>query len=258
MRLNPKNYPLLAFIQNPEHGAYLGLPAEENKNGGMQKCQVLWDNFWGDKNETVPLYRSHIDIVSLPFMEAAYANRTRIMTLETLDELLKEDMYGVFIMGACVIAYYFHKREDAMITSRSIVMDKTHLVSINDGFNQYLVPRAYQDGINDATSLEHYPMLFHLFKKYAETETVKAVSHKKVHIPNEKEKLLFEFNLKADYTDCSWFRKIIRSEGFMVSGHFRLQPYKKDGEWTKRLIYIDPFQKHGYTRRARINKTVSV
>ena len=33
----------------------------------------------------------------------------------------------------------------------------------------------------------------------------------------------------------------------MVRGHFRLQPYK-DGH---RLIYIEPFQKHGYTRRAK-------
>lgn len=180
------------------------------------------------------------------------------MTEETLDELLKEDKYGVFIMGAVIIVYYFHMNNDGMIEDKSIVMDKTHLVSINDGTDQYLVPREYPDGVTDATSLEHYPMLFLLFKKYADVETVKAESNKKVTVPNEKEKLLFEFNLKANYTDCSWFREIVRKEGFMVRGHFRLQPIKKDGEWIKKLIYIEPYQKHGYTRKARIEKTTPV
>ena len=76
---------------------------------------------------------------------------------------------------------------------------------------------------------------------------------KKVEIPDSKEKLLWEFDMPATYIDCSWFREIVRREGFMVRGHFRLQPYKKNGEWTKKLIYIEPFQKHGYTRRAKID-----
>ena len=258
MRINSKHYPIFDFLEDPKNGASLGLPESENYNGGKLKTQMLWENFWGDMSKSVPMYREHIDIVSLPFMQAAHANRMKIMTEETLDELLKEDVYGVFVMGAVVIVYYFHMNEDGMIEDKSIVMDRDHLVSINDGNEEYLVPRDYPEGIDDARSVEHYAMLFHLFKKYADVETVAAVSNKKVAIPNEKDKLLFEFNLKANYTDCSWFREIIRKEGFMVRGHFKLQPYKKDGEWTRKLIYIEPYQKHGYTRRARIEKTIPV
>ena len=39
----------------------------------------------------------------------------------------------------------------------------------------------------------------------------------------------------------------------MVSGHFRLQPKKdENGEWTRELIYIEPYAKKGYHRLAKV------
>ena len=53
--------------------------------------------------------------------------------------------------------------------------------------------------------------------------------------------------------DSRWFTTICRDEGFLVSGHFRLQPCKdENGEWTRKLIYINPYAKHGYHRLAPI------
>ena len=53
--------------------------------------------------------------------------------------------------------------------------------------------------------------------------------------------------------DSRWFTTICRDEGFLVSGHFRLQPCKDEqGEWTRKLIYINPYAKHGYHRLAPI------
>jgi len=53
--------------------------------------------------------------------------------------------------------------------------------------------------------------------------------------------------------DSRWFTTICRDEGFLVSGHFRLQPCKDEhGEWTRKLIYINPYAKHGYHRMASI------
>ena len=52
--------------------------------------------------------------------------------------------------------------------------------------------------------------------------------------------------------DSRWFTTICRDEGFLVSGHFRLQNVKENGEWTKRLIYINPYAKKGYHRLAPI------
>lgn len=45
-----------------------------------------------------------------------------------------------------------------------------------------------------------------------------------------------------------WNVLSIRTESFLVSGHWRIQPYGKNRE-KKKLIYIDTFEKEGYIRR---------
>ena len=42
---------------------------------------------------------------------------------------------------------------------------------------------------------------------------------------------------------------------FLVRGHFRNQPKKVDGIWTREPIYIDTFMKNGYHRRAIIGNS---
>jgi len=50
--------------------------------------------------------------------------------------------------------------------------------------------------------------------------------------------------------DSTWNKLIIRTEGFSVSGHLRLQRYG-EGRKEVKLIFIEEFEKHGYIRRAR-------
>jgi len=50
--------------------------------------------------------------------------------------------------------------------------------------------------------------------------------------------------------DSSWNKVIIRTEGFSVSGHFRLQPCGKNRSKLK-LVYVKPHQKSGYVRGAK-------
>ena len=92
-----------------------------------------------------------------------------------------------------------------------------------------------------------------LFKKYATVEVVEAKSFKKVPFETESDgKILLDSTLKVRCLDCSWFREIVRKEGFLVRGHFRMQPYKNErGQWDYKLIYIGPFEKHGYVRHAK-------
>jgi hypothetical protein len=92
-------------------------------------------------------------------------------------------------------------------------------------------------------------ILLHLFQQYAKVET-------KYLPPKQKTK---DFHCKyindTDFgvteLDCRWFTTLVQSEGFKVRGHFRLQPKKVNGEWTKELIWINDFQKNGYTYQAR-------
>ncbi|MBG8555005.1 hypothetical protein [Hymenobacter guriensis] len=47
--------------------------------------------------------------------------------------------------------------------------------------------------------------------------------------------------------DSTWNKYIVRTEGFSVSGHFRLQRYGT-GNAKLKLVWIKPYQKHGYVR----------
>lgn len=47
--------------------------------------------------------------------------------------------------------------------------------------------------------------------------------------------------------DSTWNKYIVRTEGFGVSGHFRMQRHGK-GNADLRLTWIKPYQKHGYVR----------
>lgn len=57
-------------------------------------------------------------------------------------------------------------------------------------------------------------------------------------------------NYTVYVVDSSWNKLIIRTEGFAVMGHFRLQPCGA-GLADRKLIWIDAFEKHGYKRRPR-------
>jgi len=105
-----------------------------------------------------------------------------------------------------------------------------------------------------AISTQVYMITFQVFKKYAEVELffIPAGSKQK-HLNVEKGKIINELGVDVVLLDSRWFREIVRTSGFKVRGHFRLQPYKdENGVWKRKLIYINEFEKHGYHRRALI------
>jgi len=99
-----------------------------------------------------------------------------------------------------------------------------------------------------------YEVLTYLgLRKYADVEIKAVAPNAKTIIGNEKCKNTGR--IPYDIFDCKWFTEICRDEDFKVRGHFRLQPYKNGGVWAKKLIYINEFTKHGYHRKAGIQKT---
>jgi hypothetical protein len=94
------------------------------------------------------------------------------------------------------------------------------------------------------------PLLVIYFFSQVETFVIQNSKNKKYLL--NKDKFLNETEVPVKIIDSRWFRNIIRLEGFAVRGHFRLQPKKVNGEWTKELIWINDFEKHGYTSKARI------
>lgn len=92
------------------------------------------------------------------------------------------------------------------------------------------------------------------FIKYAQVETKYLPAKKRIKDINCK--YVNDTNSNITYLDSTWFTTLVKSDAFKVRGHFRLQPKKKDGEWTKELIWINEFQKDGYTAPARKMKDI--
>ena len=93
-------------------------------------------------------------------------------------------------------------------------------------------------------------MIRQAFKSYANVETKILQPHQR---PRE---ILCSYRNNTDFPvtflDSKWFTNLVKSEGFNVRGHFRLQPKKKDGKWTRELIWINEYHKTGYTAPARM------
>jgi hypothetical protein len=89
------------------------------------------------------------------------------------------------------------------------------------------------------------------FLTFAECETkvINAETGHRAKVNNEK--YVTDIKSNVEIVDSNWFTTIIHSNGFNVSGHFRLQPIGH-GRNERRLIWIKDFEKHGYTRRARV------
>ena len=89
-----------------------------------------------------------------------------------------------------------------------------------------------------------------ILKKYGEVETVLVGAGVRRKMPETKEIIMNKAPFSITQLDSSWLRTIIRTEGFMVRGHFRLQACGV-GLKERKLIYIEPYEKHGYTRTAK-------
>lgn len=95
---------------------------------------------------------------------------------------------------------------------------------------------------------------FLLFIKYAEIETKVVDPGKKQKHNNNK--YVNETKQRINILDSTWFTTIIRSDGFSVGadtgGFFRMQPCGPNNTQRK-LIWVSPFEKQGYTRKAKIS-----
>lgn len=76
----------------------------------------------------------------------------------------------------------------------------------------------------------------------------------KTYIPDNTPTALRKKNFRPlNYiqVDATWDMNIDVNTPFLVRGHFVNQPCKKDGEWTRKLIFVEQYMKKGYHRRAK-------
>lgn len=208
-------------------------------------------------NELFPKYRKKIlsgkvYLASPTFIDNAIKNSKALGNLLNDKEVQQSilDMSGVYIMNGWTIAFC-----DGGSTSFIYGGKEGHVIAIATPLNIWFdpTPGNEEEANNIVEDLRAILVLLLLMEKYAKVE-------KKVIMPKEAVRLnpkllessrnMTEFPI--NYRTSTWFTTICRDEEFGVSGHFRLQPKKVNGEWTKELIYIQPYVKHGYHRTAGI------
>lgn len=201
-------------------------------------------------NEVHFLKNKNVDLLSNSFYDAMIKSSKSFEPILNGSDFTKGlESSGTIIFGNIGVSYIIKNEGMASIWFINGVCAIINTENVTFRTSMHGVGGA--DLMSNANLRVSFILCYILFKKYAKVDT-KTISHKsklKVGARKYKNKSDIDINLM----DCTWFTTIVRNECFSVRGHFRLQPKKDNtGNWTKELIYINEFQKHGYIKRAKV------
>lgn len=243
------------------------MPIFENDQNYFNLYLDSFTKNWKKHNH---FFKKELNVVSESFYSASLKASNKLSNL--FNDIMKNDKDDFFIDGSYLIGdfvYLIHfetkKGSDELEMAFYMFHKKGmpiafYIESYNDNtLNAWVSNRFEGNFENNAESIKAWIMnyvstvfVISMFKKYAEVETKLIEGNSKVKYSSNK--FINDFKLPITYLDSRWFTNIVKSDGFSVSGHFRLQPKKKDNEWTKELIWINEFEKTGYISNAKTNK----
>lgn len=204
-------------------------------------------------------FTQNIKYITAPFFDAAFAS------LHKLGDLMLEtevDTGGTFIFSheGLTSTIFYNLKTDLVknsfhylfIAFQKSAQDDYKVLEIvmyrnETGGNEFMGAQSYKDGYTEEKALKLLVALI-FFIKFAplETKIIKGGA-KGYHSGN---KYVNETKNSIEVLDSTWFTNIVRSDGFKVRGHFRLQPCGP-GLSQKKLIWVADFEKHGYTIHAK-------
>ena len=237
----------LSLLRKPLHM----LVAEGRKNiftvsAGIRRLIVpnrekLADAYWNnpEKESFAGAYISTGDafpvLLLYKFIPSRGINPQTGMESECLDYFFANIEGNNVVTAQGVIRLYYHGNENYTL--------EPGITTVKD--------ELYEKRIEQCSNNMFYLLDVSLFLKYADVEVINIYGNQRKTLPDKSDVFENKSGVRVQYIDSRWVREIIRTEGFKVRGHFRLQPIKdEDGEWVRKLIYIKEFEKHGYHRRA--------
>jgi len=109
--------------------------------------------------------------------------------------------------------------------------------------DEYYFPDIEEDEFNRL-------MKIMIFIELGDVEVVEIAKGQNNGKPKKEGKITNTSEYNVYVVDSSWNQLIIRTDGFAVMGHFRLQPCGV-GFSDRKLIWINAFEKHGYKRQPK-------
>jgi hypothetical protein len=155
------------------------------------------------------------------------------------------DANGEWLVDCTIIAFFTYKDLDQPLLAAVIRRGET--------LNANYVDKNLQKGGLTPENLIDRVLCLNIFMRYCEVETKIVPPGKKAF--HASQKYVNETKSPIEVMDATWFTTFIRSEEFAVGantgGFFRLQPCGKNLK-DRKLIWVFPFTKHGYIRKAKV------
>lgn len=263
MKISIESAPILGVLNEDFREAFKNvMPASihdiEPFKVFMSKMKPLWSSSIGNimKNVYMPT-NTYVDAVKKS--EPAFS---RSFTKGDIEKLVSDSFGCIVTKGTSYLYAYTHEYQFSIMMIEDMIAaamwqrldgtdDKTYdyfwYVTQNQNILRVLGVDGIADKQNCAALMTNTPVYFVMMERYASVEDVVLKPHEKYRGDNnERHVNLMGFDVKR--RDSTWFTSVCREESFLVSGHLRLQPIKGG----HKLIYINPFEKHGYHRQAKI------
>lgn len=145
----------------------------------------------------------------------------------------RDEFAKVVRKGPAVIGYYWNQKTD---------------IAFEFGFDLetegYYFPQTQKEAFNRIAKILTFILL-------GDIETLFLDPGKSNNKPKNSGKIINTSRVPVTIVDSRWNTIVVRTDGFGVRGHFRLQPCGA-GRADRKLVWIAAFEKHGYTRRAGV------
>ena len=243
MLITYKNHPVLEKIKTGKMGAIAYSPVDEYE---IRKHGNTFQKFF---NAEVSFYQKKIQIVSNPFADAMMLAFPKMLQSELIKKV--ETQSGTLLMGKAAFCYNIINSGGPDFCVNLIVFEGNALMA-------FISFSARSGEWTWAT--EKYKILFKgevfsrlcqlllvyvNFLKYAPVEIKHIGANKKVK--DFHGKYCNQTDLPIEIMDSTWFTTLVKSEGFKVRGHFRLQNVGPELS-QKRLVWVTEHEKQGYVR----------
>ena len=214
-----------------------------------------------------PLFRQRIQYISQPFLKAYIKGHEKLSKVFIDEPVTQSGTLIIPLEGGLDTTFYSlsgkmigdHKwaLNCTIITFSSIRnFDRPVLVTLIHHTENARLTYDEADLPGDNLSAESTIGFFLgmvIFMRFCELETkIIPAGNRAAHV---SQKYVNTTKQPIEILDSTWFTTIVRSEGFTVGGEtggfFRLQPCGP-GLSQKKLVWIFPFEKEGYTRKAKM------
>lgn len=258
MRFNYKNT-ALSFLDNPDSVDFF-LP--EGATPLTQKEEEVFVGSLKPAFKGEGIFRDKVRYITRPFIDAYMRGKSKLVSV--FDKTAIEETGTLIFTGEGFTNTYFYMvisgpTDDGwklklilLVFSKHKDADQQHLdvcIAYNDETEREFIWKGHAEKGYDNAYFSSFLVGLLTFIKYCDVETKIVAAGKKEKLVGEK--YLNETKSNIEVLNSSWFTNIVRSEGFGVKGHFRMQPCGV-GLSDRKLVYISDFQKNGYSRKARV------